>query len=240
MKYIAKLLLNDMRHISRDITLVFVLLLPVPLFAFLRYGVPALTLLFPALPAYHATILAFACLLISIMPAFLIAFLMLDEKDEQVWQVLQVLPLSPATFLAYRLGLIMTAGFLFSLLTILLTPLIRVTVIQAVPLALMSAAGAPLTVLAVVAFADNKIEGITIFKIVNMLLFLPALSIFLPDGWHYITGVIPVYWTYRLFAATTEPGSFMVFLSVDLVAHLLCFLLVYNVFRSRAYRRIAG
>lgn len=236
MNHFGKLLLNDVRHISRDVTLIFVLLMPVLFIALLRYAIPVLNELLPSLPTYYATILAFMCLMISIVPAFLIAFLMLDEKDEQVWKALQVLPLSPAVFLVYRMGLITTIGFLFSLLALLLAPLLPIALWQAFALSLMSAASAPIAALTIVAFADNKIEGITAFKIINMLLFLPALFVFFPTHWFYLLGCIPVFWTYRLFAATTEPSSFVLLLGAGIVAHAVYFVLIYRVFRNRSYR----
>jgi fluoroquinolone transport system permease protein len=103
MKKIVILISADLRQIFRDKTLTVFLFGPIGLIVLVRLFVPYLTAQYPVVEHYHPMIMMFAGIQTAISFGFIISFIILDEKDENVLQVIRVLPISPFYFLLYRL-----------------------------------------------------------------------------------------------------------------------------------------
>src|SRR5687767_10232893 len=103
MNQLIQLTLADLRRIFRDKTLLLFLFTPVFLILFVRFFVPYLTNLYPVVADYHAYIMMFASAQTAIMFGFISSFIILDEKDENVLQVIRILPITSAYFIFFRL-----------------------------------------------------------------------------------------------------------------------------------------
>ena len=196
MKQLMTLIGSDLRRIGRDRTLMGFLFFPVLVYGLARWGIPALTEAYPAIAPYHSMILMVAGMQSSILFGFIVAFLMIDEKDEQVMEVIRILPISPQFFLLYRLLFATFGAGAIALVVIVGAGIAYPGFWAALCISLLYGFTAPLITLIIATFAQNKIEAMALFKMVDLVLLLPVLSFFLEAPLRYLFGVVPVFWTY--------------------------------------------
>lgn len=182
---------NDLRNIFRDKALALIFFVPFVIIPLLRFATPVLSKQFPIVTGYYPLILAAFCYLMANFPAFLVSFIMLDEKDEGVLTAIKVTPFSLPHLLAYRVFLIVVLGTLFSTLVILLSRLVQTDLWLTLSISVLFAMIAPITTLTVLTFARNKIEGLSILKGLSVILMLPLLSFFFDNSWTLVLGIVP-------------------------------------------------
>ena len=56
----------------------------------------------------------------------------------------------------------------------------------------------------IIPFAKNKIEGVTLFKGINVVLFIPIIAFFIAPEWKVAFGIIPFYWVYEILQTPAE------------------------------------
>ena len=238
MNKLFSLFLNDGRFVMRDATLAVLAIAPFLMLSFIRFVLPFLADAYlPMLTDYYAYIIAMFCLIVAIFPAFAVSFMMLEEKDENIFAVLRVMPLSFGQFLAYRLTFVFVFGFCFSLLTLLLNGLVDINAFSGVGMAFLFALSGPIVALVVSTFAKNKVEGLTVLKGINFLLILPLLSIFVPSPWAYAFGVIPQYWGYQAFVNLSVGNAIMTPYGIGLLLHLIALAILVYGFKVRVFRQ---
>jgi len=235
MSRILALTRNDVKHIFRDRTLTALFIMPVVLVLALRFGFPHLVARLPLLLDYNRVFLAFICCLLSAFPAFIVSFIMLDEKDDGLFTVFRVMPISAMSFILYRTALIVALGALSSGAAMLLTGLVEPDLPRELVTALLFGLSAPLVALIVVTVAKNKIEGVTVLKGLNLLLMLPLVSFFTSSPFKVILGVIPIYWVYQAAAEPAFGAGFLMSSAAAVALDLACLALVYRWFRSRLF-----
>jgi hypothetical protein len=84
-----------------------------------------------------------------------------------------------------------------------------------------------------VTFARNKIEGTTILKLLNFIIFLPVAGFFTDIPWKYLFGLIPPFWSYQIIEAYHNIAHFLLFLGVGMAMHLLVLRLIFPMFIKR-------
>ena len=70
--------------------------------------------------------------------------------------------------------------------------------------ALLFALITPIVTMVMASFAQNKVEGLAIFKVLNLGLLLPILGLFLTPPFNYFFGLIPVYWSFLYLAGAND------------------------------------
>lgn len=202
MKNVLNLVSADLKNIFRDKALFMVLFVPFIFIILINYGLPVLLHYYPVVNDFTIAILAFACLLTSIFPAYVLSFVMLDEKDLGLIPVLRISPFAFSQFLLYRIVFLYLLSFVLILITLVLTDLLPNNLLKMVILSATTAFLAPLAFLTIVLLAKNKIEGVTYFKLVNTLMALPLIAFYIDHPAVYLSWLVPVYWTFAAFHAT--------------------------------------
>ena len=144
---------------------------------------------------YHLLILILMCLQVVSSIGFVLASMLLDERDEQILTALRAMPIGLNTFLFYRLGIGTFIAFLFAWAMLSTPGLEGLNLFQRLTAAFLFASVAPITMLALVAFSGNKVEGLAVYKALSLILLVPAGSFFLDSSITYLLGLIPVYWS---------------------------------------------
>jgi fluoroquinolone transport system permease protein len=195
----------DLRNVRRDSLTSWMIFIPFMMALLLRYGVPPLNARLLEeynfdLVAYYPVLLAY--FFIGMCPmvfGVVIGFLLLDEKDDQTLSALQVTPLPLNSYLLYRITIpiLLTIGLMFALFPLAnLTPfnaaMILISAIAAAPMA-------PMLSLMLASFAQNKVQGFALMKLVGIVLFVPILAYFAPAGWELAFGVFPTYWPMKVY-----------------------------------------
>lgn len=125
---------------------------------------------------------------------------MLEDRDEGTLLALDVTPVGKAGFLAYRVGV---TAILAAAVTLYAWPLILPGADAALvfALALIVALNAVGFAVVLPAIAGNKVEGLALTKVTN-LLSLAALLAAIPSPLRYLGGVFPPYWIGEMLGLT--------------------------------------
>ncbi len=215
MSQILILSANDFRMVFRDPMLRIFLFMPL----LVVWLVPVLFAAYPAARDYDYVILMLAGMQTSTMFGFINGFVFLEEKDEQVFSALRVMPVSAGMLVGVRMLLGFAVACLVNVMLFRLTPWVAIGWGQTLLLAGQYALLAPLLALLVATFAQNKVEGLAQFKLYNFALNLPALIYFLPHKLLHALAVIPTYWTFRSVEALHADGSFWFFYGIGTLVY---------------------
>lgn len=223
---------SDFKNIFRDRSLTLLVFVPFIFLGLLKFMPPIYESYFPFLVDYRPHILSLFSILTSVMMGFILAFILLEERDQNLLPVFMVMPLSVGKLLFLRVLVIVGFGFFSSLLIISGTGLIHVPFHQAVVLALSCSLTGPSSTFIITSFARNKIEGVSYFKLFNMFLMAPVAGVFIHSKLALLFGIFPFFWIYSSF--TSFP-----YISTELsmiLALLTNALLLYGTYRLFVYR----
>lgn len=195
---------SDMKNIRRDPTLLLLLFVPFIVLVFLRTAMPLAAAYYPEIEHYYPIILGMFALLNASFPAFIGAFILLDEKDLSLFPVIKVTPVSLSGFLLARLMYLTSIGLLSSIMLIRFNGFYVVSLVQSIALALLCVLNASILLLLIVALSKNKVEGMANLKVANVVLFLPAFLFFLAPPYEYLLAVFPAFWVFA-FLETIKP-----------------------------------
>jgi fluoroquinolone transport system permease protein len=183
---------------------------PVLIWLVVRFGVPQIAVWVPELENYFPALLAFFSLLISVFPGFIVSFLLLDEKDNQLFPAIKVTPVSLSGFLLTRIAFMVVLGFFFSSTFLMFNGILSIPWLEILLLSLLSALNVPILILLISALAKNKVEGMTLLKVANVVIFIPAALFFVSNSWIYVLGIFPAFWVYKIASLPVGSHYFMV------------------------------
>ena len=231
-----QLTLTDFRNVLREQLLWFMFIIaPVLQFLMAKFGVPWLIGYFPIIDDYREIALIFMTVQICSGIGFVMASILLDERDEEIHTAIRILPVSTAAFLAYRLGITTIITFLFSWAMITFSGLAGLSLQQSVAASLLFAIIAPIVTLAMASLSRNKVEGLAMFKVLNLILLVPVVGLFLVPPIQYAFGLIPMYWSYQYLAsAGGRANGWLWFLGLGY--HLVLLVALFRIFSRRFYR----
>lgn len=204
-RLIRALLTTDLRKLARDPVLFVGALLPVVLTVVLRVGVPALEQALSEsvgfdLGPHRPTILAGTLVISVMMAGWIVGFMLLEERTQQVLPALGVTPLTRRGFLLWRLSLPIVIALLGGMLLVGLGRTGVTDLARALAAVALLAAWAPGFALMLVAFADNEVEGLALAKFGGLATMLPLVTLYLDGPWVWVAGVLPPFWAVRLLA----------------------------------------
>ena len=194
---------GDLKLIVRDSTLVMAV-----------FGPLAITILLFFLPSIEALILIkfgfdpgpfrlFIVSFLSLIPGMLFAliygFIVLDERDEEVIDFISITPLRKEGYLTYKLIMPMLLSAGFFLFIIYATSLVRLNPIHAMGIAIMVAIETAIGTLFLVAFSENKVEGLAFSKVLGIMYLAIPLVFFWNSSWHWISAFLPPFWIAKAF-----------------------------------------
>lgn len=238
MKKIIALSLNDIRNIFREQILYFMFLIfPVLMFFVAREALPVAGDWYPVLADYYPLLLLLLTLQLSSGIGFVIASIILDERDEGVLTGIRVMPMAANTFILYRILFSMVITFLTTMIMLQGTGIISISWWSAWAVSFLFSLIAPLVLLALPSFSQNKVEGLAFFKAFNLLLILPAASFFISSKIAYLFAVLPLYWTFQFFDAIIKGENVAFWLVGALVIHAIWIVLLIRLFKRKVFMR---
>ena len=204
MRQLGALLRKDARVVYRDRFLLFLPAYALLLAAAGRVGVPAIPVADLGLYLAPAMVVIGTALLGTVL-----GFALIEETEQATSLLLKVLPVEQQWLYLYLIAMSSFLSFWLGLVT---------AVVYGYPVAdlgvflLMTAVAsisAPIIMLVLAVFASNKIEGLAVAKIFNLVSMAPAIVFFLPMPWQMVVAWSPWYWIYLglLRAYTTNPAE---------------------------------
>jgi len=181
-------------------------------------------------------------MMLIIMTGFLfgalVAFTLLDDKDDKVLMSLKITPISVRHYVMVKLLVGMVFGLISTVVLIYATGFLPNTnFITIVLISILGAIQVPSVALIVNSFSNNKVEGFVIMKTSGLVLIFPVIG-FLVTGWaQYLLGVAPGYWSARIVELEllpTESGSAAVVFIIGVAYNLLATWLLMKLYTKRS------
>lgn len=237
MSRVGAILAGDLRNVRRDPMLLLVIFAPVLVLLLLRLGFPLLTRVIHEragldLTPYRSLILIFFTCIPSLLFGLVVGLLMLDEQDDGILRVVAVTPLRRQGYLAVKFAAPATSVFLFAYLFIPLSGMGALRPLYFLPSALMLALETPLLGMALVTFAENKVEGLAIGKALGIYLVGPLIGALVPVPFNYAGALSPAWWVSETFLAT-RTAAWSLLAAGGLLFHASLLYLVLHRFRRK-------
>jgi len=244
MVYVLKLAVNDLRNVIRDRMFVFLFFAyPIMLILISRIIVhliaPRIGDKFGLVGAENFSVLfMFFTIAIPMIYSFLVAFLILDERDEHLLTVLRVMPISRNIYLIYRMFFMSLFAFIVLLIFPPLSGLVDFTLssyLAYIPVAILFALFTPFLALLVASFATNKVQAFAIFKIGGTVFMLPIFAFFLNLGdLKYIFSPIPNFWSIVALDTVVQSGTVdIVHLGIGFAFHIVLIGALFYIFNKK-------
>jgi fluoroquinolone transport system permease protein len=209
-KVVRSLGVNDIKNVVRDPFLKW--MIPAPFLMALAYRllIPALTTFaapWIALEEYYPLLLSTLILFIPLLYGVVVGFMLLDERDENTLTALKVTPMSLERYLVYRFTAPIAVSVITTLLAYPLVGLVPIDLATLVAFTILASLTAPFIALIFAAFAQNKVEGFAIQKMLGGLFMIPLAAYFIHSGWQLLFGIFPTYWTLKAYWIACEGGQ---------------------------------
>lgn len=219
---------NDLRGTYRDPLLVMIVVAPVIWTCGVAFLTPRATAMlarrsgFDLAPYYPLILTAFLLLTSIIIVAALAAFLVLDELDAGTLTALRVTPVPLTTFFAYRALTVVVVTTIYVVATMSFSGLLELSLLPSlIPIGLLAGVSAVVTMLLILAIANNKIQGLATVRGLGMIVAgLPCLPWFIHSAWGAAFAVLPQYWVAKAFWVASDHGSWWSYLLAGAVYHV--------------------
>jgi len=166
-----------------------------------------------------------------------IGFSILDDRDDQIINSIRITPLNLNFFMFFRLAMVFLFAFAACIFVMWFVRIGSLAWKDMLLVAFLASFSAPLTGLLINIFANNKIEGFAIMKLVGSIVILPIISLFFNDARELFFAVIPAFWPGKIISALIR-GEGQMFLSLSIYFWVgLLYILLLNLLIYRRFNR---
>jgi fluoroquinolone transport system permease protein len=124
----------------------------------------------------------------------LAAFLLLDEREENVLQAIRVTPLSLNRYLLIKVAFFTGLSFVSGVFITLIVGFLKMSLLDTILLNALLALATPFNMIFINSFAKNRVEGFALVKGSGMLIVLPLAAFYIPSPYNVLVGILPGYW----------------------------------------------
>lgn len=221
MSVLMKRFKADIKLILRERIMVFIMFAPLLIMTLFKIGVPLLNeilireLSFDLSP-YYIYITAMAIILSPFLLATLAGFLILDEKDQNLFPLMKITPAGMSGYYFGRLFLPSLVSFIYCIFAVYFICLNRIPFHCMVFCAIITILETVMIALFLGAFAKDKVQGMTYAKGLGILMFPMFFELFNNEALNFVSYITPFYWVKK---AIEEP----VFLNyiIGFVVHVI-------------------
>lgn len=228
----------ELKKWIRDPMVGFLLIYPVILALFVRFGVPFAEdkFGFPLTPYYHVIIGALL-LFTTVLTGTVIAFSILDDRDDNILYAVDVSPVSFNTFIGLRFFMCFILTYISSILAIWISG-IEVPLYAVLLISISISLFASLSAMFINCFSNNKIEGFAVMKGGGVIIIFPIVAMFFSGKKEFLFGFEPNFWTVKALSVAMNPNmdfnlSFGVYYVVGLIFVIALNFLIYKTFKRK-------
>ncbi len=230
-------LMSELKKWTRDPMMKFMLLYPL-IFAIIgRFVIPEI--MSPEnLSRSSDFIVVILTLMTPIIFGAIIAFSILDDRDDNILTSIRTTPLSIHKFLSFRLIVSVIMSFITCVFVMWFSDIGDLPFGAILSISILTALAAPMTGLLINALASNKIEGFAVMKGTAMIIIIPFVSLFFVDYKEFFFSFIPGFWPAKAISSLIR-GENVLLLSyyqyyfIGLIYILILNILVYYLFLKR-------
>ena len=188
---------------------------------------------------YYPMIEAFMIITFPMIIGILSAFMLLDERDDNVHIAIKITPVPDLTYLGYRLF----SPFLLAFITtFVILEIAGLGGINAIPVhylilcATITSFNGVLIALFLVTAAKNKVEGIAFMKGIMLILLSPLIVYLMDSNYQFFITIIPTFWVAKTYFAACSNDLFSWIYFVGGVSYSsLLMIILYRIFRKRIF-----
>lgn len=190
---------NDIKQILRDPVMTLLLVAPLLLIIVFKIVEVVLTPFlmqktgFDVMP-YASYVFSFILLMNSGMLGIVTGFMMLDERDGNIAQLLEVTPLGRSGYLINRLSFASILSILYCLVSFAVFRLAELPFYSVILFCLLSAIYTAIIGLLIYSGADDKVKGLTYAKGLNSLVLFAFTDLIALNWLTFISWFFPPYW----------------------------------------------
>lgn len=190
---------NDIKQIMRDPIMAIMMVAPLFLivvfklliaflipFIFTQFG-------FDVTP-YSQYVLAFVLLISSGMLGIVTGFMMMDERDGNIAELMSVTPLGRSGYLINRLSFASFLSFVYCIASCYALNVAELPLMTVLFLSLLSAIYSSIIGLLIFSGADDKVKGLTFAKALNSLVLFAFTDLFMLRWLTVLSWFFPPYW----------------------------------------------
>jgi len=215
----------DLKLIFRDPSLRIFLAMPLIILLVVLVALPMLVDSYEGVQRFVPIVLMGATIQTSTMFAFIYGMVLIHEKDIQVSKIYGILPVSKTGFVTTRLVFPFAISSMATFILLFTQPFYSFSILSMLLLAILCGSVAPIMTLLVSIISKNKMEGLTWFKLINLILTIPLVAFFI-SKFGALFGVIPSYWAFEMLDKMigNEPYllPFFIGLAFSILLLLLC------------------
>ncbi len=213
---------NDIRQIFRDPIMLIMMIAPILIICIFKlmlvFAAPFLTTRFDIdVSPYYPYILAFTLLMMPGMLGIVTGFMMIDDKDGFIAELMSVTPLGRSGYIINRLSLSAFLSIIYSLTAYYVLNIIQLPFAVMAFLSLLLAMYSSIIGLLLFGGAEDKVKGLTFAKALNILTIFAFTDLLSLKWLTVISWIFPTYWVAEVIK---DPGS-LLSLCAALVVHII-------------------
>ena len=163
---------------------------------------------------YADLALAALALMTPVIFGAVLAFSILDDRDDHILTSIKVTPLSLNQFLSFRFALVFAVSFAACAFVMWFADIGGLSLQNIFAISLLASLTAPMLGLVINAFSNNKIEGFAVMKGMGMVMLFPLIALFVFDYKELFFAVAPGYWPAKAISSIIR-GEGLLFLSYN-------------------------
>jgi len=193
----------DLKLIFREPILIIFTVLPVFIFLIFKliliYGAPIIYRLTGVdLSSYYGYILALGLLMTPSMLGTVSAFLMIDERDAKIYELISITPVNYKGYIKNRLVLPLGGSIIYTFIGYFILDIFYLSPPVLIYSALICGLGGVLAALLLFSLAQDKVQGLTYSKGLSILAMLAIADIINISWLSKIAALTPFYWITRM------------------------------------------
>ncbi len=228
----------ELKKWARDSMMFFMLLYPL-IFAFLgRFLLPWLTEKYAFnFEPFTDLILVILVLFIPISYGALIAFSLLEDRDDNVFTNIRVTPLSIHYFMGFRLVGVYIICVIATIFVIWFSKVGNIPMKNIISISLLASLEAPISGLLINALARNKIEGFAVMKAGGSIIVFPIVALFFNGAKELFFSFAPGFWSAKVISSLVRGGglylTYKQYYFIGLIYMIILNILAYGLFLKR-------
>ncbi len=190
---------NDLKQILRDPIMAVLTIAPLLLIIAFKLMVLYFVTLFQTLIEfdvlpYLGYVLVFVVMMCGAMLGIVTGFMMIDEKDGKIAELMSVTPLGRSGYLANRLLFAAVLSVFYSILAYYVLNVVELPLVTILFVSLLSSNYSIIIGLMIFIFADNKVKGLTFAKAINSLSLFAFTELLALKWLTVLSWFFPPYW----------------------------------------------
>jgi fluoroquinolone transport system permease protein len=239
---IRKIIINslkaDIKFILRDPMLLFAMLAPIMVIIFLRLVFPQISMFILLktgfqLDRYYSLVAITMVPIIPMLFGLVYAFILLDESDSHILQVISVTPAGKKNFLYMRMLVPAFLGFIMVLVSIFLTnPVPSEGWLRTLFIAFILSIQSSFVFLFIGSLAGNKVEGLALSKFYGIFFIALPAGLLLHHPWNYFAFFSPLYWSGCAWVCS-NPVESLIYGAISVFISIGCILIFFRHFLQK-------